>query len=267
MLEKLKKIGKIGKIGKMGKIKKIIIPSGIIFIALACLLTMTVFAESKLVFIDKAPFFAFETTETITEVMDIPYGTAESPDNEMERGKTVLLSDGVLGEKQIEYKITKVNGVPVQIDVVSETMNAAPVDEVRAVGVKEEEKKASTGTYRRPYFGIISSRFGARWGRQHTGIDYSGKMGDPINAADGGTVIFAGTDGGYGIIVKISHENGYETWYGHMSEFTVKKGQTVAKGDLIGKIGNTGNSTGPHLHFEVRKNGVPQNPETYVGGQ
>lgn len=115
------------------------------------------------------------------------------------------------------------------------------------------------------YYGITSG-FKWRWGRQHKGIDISGSgiYGKPIVAADGGTVIVAGyNSGGYGNYVMIDHGNGFITLYGHMSGYIVSSGQQVSQGEVIGYVGNTGRSTGPHLHFEVRVDGTPVDPTQF----
>ena len=242
------------------KIKLAVIFIGVTILTLS--LQVLIKNNLRIVLINQAPFLAVETSESIFVTKVVPYKSERSNDAEMEEGKTKLMIRGVDGEKEVEYKITRINGTVMRKDAVAEVISTAPINEVRAVGIKE--KKPATGTYRRPYFGVVSSRFGSRWGRQHTGIDYSGEIGDPILAADGGIVSFAGTDGGYGNVVKIDHENGYETWYAHMSEIIAVEGQMVSKSDLIGKVGVSGNVTGPHLHFEVRKDGLPQNPETFV---
>jgi murein DD-endopeptidase MepM/ murein hydrolase activator NlpD len=97
----------------------------------------------------------------------------------------------------------------------------------------------------------------------HEGLDIGASTGTEILAADSGMVSFAGWNGGYGYLVKIDHGGGKETRYGHMSKIACKVGQTVTKGDVIGYVGSTGVSTGPHLHFEVRINGVAKNPLDY----
>ena len=118
----------------------------------------------------------------------------------------------------------------------------------------------------------VSSRFGLRihpiTGQQktHTGIDIASNQGTSIYAADGGTVTLASWNGGYGNCVMIDHGNGYVTLYGHMSSIAVSQGQTVNQGDTIGYVGSTGNSTGPHLHFEVLKNGTRIDPEQFYSG-
>ncbi len=100
--------------------------------------------------------------------------------------------------------------------------------------------------------------------RLHEGIDLAGDRGTPILAAGDGEVVFAGRDGGYGLMVKIRHAFGIETGYAHLSAIRVKLGSRVAQGDRIGDMGNTGRSTGTHLHYEVRINGNPVNPMTYL---
>ena len=101
----------------------------------------------------------------------------------------------------------------------------------------------------------IGTRFGATgdlWASgRHTGVDFPKPTGTPVRAATSGIVIFAGTDGPYGNVVRLRHANGAQTWYGHLSKIIVKKGQRVTTKQQIGKVGSTGNSTGPHLHFEV----------------
>lgn len=115
-----------------------------------------------------------------------------------------------------------------------------------------------------PTTGTISSRFGTRWGRAHTGLDVAADTGTPIYAAASGTVTNASVFGGYGNLIIINHGNGVETYYGHCSKIYVNVGDKVETGDLIGLVGSTGNSTGPHLHLEIRVNGVAQNPQNYL---
>jgi len=97
----------------------------------------------------------------------------------------------------------------------------------------------------------------------HIGLDYACRLGDPIYAADNGVVTIAGWNGGYGILVEVNHGNGFVTRYAHFSDIVVGCGQAVYQGQLLGYCGSTGWSTGPHLHFEIRHNGVPQNPQNY----
>ena len=111
----------------------------------------------------------------------------------------------------------------------------------------------------RPGVGRFTSGFKWRWGRMHTGIDLAGPYGSPIRSVGAGEVIEAGRESGYGYMVKVRLTDGTVTYYAHMSKIVVYSGK-VAAGQIIGKEGNTGHSTGPHLHFEVRIDGRPINP-------
>lgn len=118
--------------------------------------------------------------------------------------------------------------------------------------------------FRWPAKGVISSPFGYRWGTLHTGIDVAADIGETVYAAHGGRITCAGWMGGYGLTVVINHGRGWETLYGHTSALYVTAGDTVQGGQPIAAVGNTGYSTGPHLHFEVRAQGAPQNPIRYL---
>lgn len=111
-----------------------------------------------------------------------------------------------------------------------------------------------------PATGIVSSPFGSRWGRMHAGVDIADDEGTPIKASLGGKVTYAGWMSGYGNTVILEHPQGYTTLYGHMKQVTVAVGAYAGRGQVIGKMGSTGNSTGPHVHFEVRRNGELLNP-------
>ena len=118
-----------------------------------------------------------------------------------------------------------------------------------------------------PVTGTISSRYGVTSRIRvstHTGLDIAATTGTPIKAVSDGTVISAGWAGSYGYLVKASHGNGVETWYGHTSKMYVSAGESVKAGDVIAAVGSTGNSTGPHLHFEIRINGETVNPQNYI---
>jgi murein DD-endopeptidase MepM/ murein hydrolase activator NlpD len=115
-----------------------------------------------------------------------------------------------------------------------------------------------------PVNGSVSSGFGMRWGRLHAGIDIPEPIGTPIRAADGGRVAIAGSVSGYGNYTCIQHTGSMSTCYGHQNSIGVSVGQSVRQGQIIGQTGNTGHSTGPHLHFEVRINGSPVDPMGYL---
>jgi len=123
---------------------------------------------------------------------------------------------------------------------------------------------ASAAGYVWPVHGVLTSGFGWRWGRMHEGIDIAVSNGTPVVAAASGTVIVAGWMGGYGNLVVVDHGGGVSTAYGHNTSVTVGVGQQVAQGQLIAYSGNTGHSTGPHVHFEVRINGGAVDPMGYL---
>ena len=138
--------------------------------------------------------------------------------------------------------------------------------------IHEEEKRiASTinGVYlsKNPVVGNITSRYGAKErirNHTHQGLDISAKTGTKIQAVADGKVTYSGELGGYGNLIKIDHGNGVETYYGHCSKIYTSVGKEVKAGDIIGLVGSTGNSTGPHLHLELRLNGKVVNPLNYL---
>ena len=132
-----------------------------------------------------------------------------------------------------------------------------------------EKTQAALGTgtisdFSWPIVGRLTSPFGLRWGRMHTGIDIAGTTGQQIRAAKDGVVAAAGRMGGYGLAVKLDHPDGTSTLYAHSSKLLVKKGQRVSQGDVLALVGSTGHSTGPHLHFEVIVRNRSQDPLAYL---
>ncbi len=123
----------------------------------------------------------------------------------------------------------------------------------------------SVFNFRRPLMHLnISSHFGHRWGRMHRGVDFSAPYGASIYAANAGTVVYSGWEQGYGKLVVIDHGNGVRTKYAHCSKLNVSVGDWIEKGNRIARVGSTGHSTGPHLHFEVVVNGQTKNPLAYL---
>ncbi|RLE25941.1 MAG: hypothetical protein DRJ65_06650 [Acidobacteria bacterium] len=141
--------------------------------------------------------------------------------------------------------------------------------EVEQVLVDQELKFSSTPTIA-PVIGVITDGFGSRrdpfTGRlaHHNGLDLSARRGTPIMAPADGVVVFAGRNGGMGRMIRISHGFGFQTAYGHLDSIQVEPGQDVHRGEQIGLLGNTGRSTGPHLHYEVHKDGRAVNPLYYI---
>lgn len=164
--------------------------------------------------------------------------------------------------KEVTDTETAINNLYEKKVTVSTPKSAGPV----SPGTTGTGYKATSVTFVKPIKGaVITSRFGARWGRQHKGMDYGVSVGTSIYAAASGTVTYAGwNSGGYGYLVIISHGNGVQTYYAHCSSILTKVGATVKAGDLIAKSGATGHVTGPHLHFEIRINDVAYNPELYL---
>ena len=147
--------------------------------------------------------------------------------------------------------------------VISQESARAAAQRASRSGGDATTRVSGTGM-RWPVNGTVTSEYGSRWGRLHAGIDIGAPNGTPIRAAKAGTVIFAGSHGGYGLAVIIDHGGGLTTLYAHQSRLGSSSGQEVDAGELIGYVGSTGNSTGNHLHFETRVDGSPQNPRRYL---
>jgi murein DD-endopeptidase MepM/ murein hydrolase activator NlpD len=178
-------------------------------------------------------------------------------------GQSVVKTPGSDGAKVVTKEVTYINDKVINEKALGEKIIKKPVDKVITKG-KSNPAVAEVLALGKPSRGAITSYFGKRWGRMHYGVDIAANMGTPINAAMDGTVQVAGWESGYGNVIKINHSNGTQTIYGHCSKLFVKSGQNVKKGQKIGAVGSTGNSTGPHLHFEVRVKGKPVNPISYI---
>ena len=190
--------------------------------------------------------------------------------------------DRALGERQqvlddledvraeYEEKVASCNDTLVELEAQEQIAQEDEEELAAALAEREQESPASVpadvsaGGWAWPAQGPVTSGFGPRWGRLHAGIDIGAPTGAPIHAAKGGVVSYAGVMGGYGNIIVLDHGGGMTTRYAHQSRLGASVGQTVAAGEQIGYIGSTGNSTGPHLHFEVRVNDGPQDPIGYL---
>lgn len=213
-----------------------------------------------------------QTVEMVEEKLASKAETIVRTSDELPKGKRKVVRPGRDGVKQVSYIVTKENGRVVSKQWAGQKVVQASLPEVVYKGTKVEVKappvqktvmRQGRGMFAWPVSGArITSSYGARWGRTHEGLDMVG--GSTIRAAAGGKVIFAGRQGSYGNAVIIDHGNGYQTLYGHMSSIAVRSGQSVSQGSTLGIMGSTGRSTGIHLHFEIRKNGVQQNPMKYL---
>lgn len=195
----------------------------------------------------------------------IEYKTIKKETDEYYQGDTYIEQEGSNGSRIFEGTITKVAGEEESRNTMSEEITKEPKDKIILIGTKERPKTAATGTFQMPIKSyVVTSEYGGRWGRMHDGMDLGASTGTMIYAADGGTVVRASYYGGYGNCVDVDHENGYMTRYAHCSRLLVSAGDKVYQGQEIALVGNTGNSFGSHLHFEVRVNGASQNPRKYI---
>ncbi len=210
------------------------------------------------------PYLSVKIIEEYIYTETAPKETEVVENNNEYKTYRKVLVEGKDGEKEITAKVTKINGIEETRETLSEKITVAPVTEKVEVGTLTEPPKKAVGSFKYPVYGRLTSGYGARWGTTHKGLDLAAPYGTPVKASDGGTVIFAGWGNGYGNLVKIDHGNGFVTYYGHNSRLAVSVGQKVAQGEVIAYVGSTGDSTGNHVHFEIRKNGIACNPLNYL---
>ena len=202
------------------------------------------------------------TVRSETAVIDARANQAREVRNELVGARNDLVSTK-------QQKLTDLSQLSAQdradvgeIDAL-QAASAALVNRIRAAQASTSSAPSSSGLIW-PVSGPVTSPFGWRWGRLHEGIDIGVPYGTPIRAAASGTVIYCGWESGYGNLTVIDHGGAIATAYGHQSSILVACGQQVTQGDVIGYVGSTGHSTGPHLHFEVRVNGIPVDPMGYL---
>lgn len=211
------------------------------------------------------PLLSVKTVEqiTYTESIEPPTETIEN-NNEYKTYRKVITA-GKEGEKEVTANIIRINGYEEETKVMNEKVITEAVPQQVEIGTLQTPPKRATGSFIYPVNGQLSSTFGARGGA-HKGIDICAPAGTSIFASDGGTVTLSEmTSNGYGNLVVIDHGNGFKTYYAHNSENLVSVGDKVAQGDLIAKVGTTGNSTGNHCHFELHLNDMAYNPFDYLG--
>lgn len=209
-----------------------------------------------------------ELENTVAE--SIGFKVEYRKDNTMFTSQRKILKEGTEGEKEVVYDITMLNGYQHSLNVKSETVTREPVNALVRIGTKTTVSRGGAANYGVVSGKRISSLFGNRihpiTGRKtfHDGLDIAANHGNAVYVYTSGTVVQAGWNGGYGLSVLVNHGNGLQTRYAHLSRINVKVGQKVQTGNKVGAIGSTGNSTGPHLHFEVIKNGKTVNPLNYI---
>lgn len=220
--------------------------------------------EQELILVASKPYINVVAQVEGEKVETIPFETKTEVDKNSTSSVRIKQA-GVDGEKQISYVATKVNGIVDKQEIKEETILKKAVDKIIVKGtrVTVASRGRGTGALDWPVYGPISSYYGSRSGG-HTGLDIAAPTGTAIKAADSGTVTGACYQGGYGNLITVNHGNGIVTRYAHCSAFNVSVGQSVSKGTVIGKVGSTGRSTGPHLHFEVLASGSFNNPLSYL---
>ncbi len=239
--------------------------------------SLTIKVGQEIIVPDYVPYINVIVTEQRTEEKEIDYTTKYVETDELYVGDEEVVEEGKPGVKKVEYEVIKVNGKEQKRKIIKEEVLEEPVEEVIEKGTKEyepvqqSEKMLPSQTMKSPGMlgwptagGFITSHMGPRWGGYHNGIDISGVSNRTIFAAADGVVTTASyQNNGYGNRVVITHSNGLVTTYSHLSSIAVQSGQTVQKGQAIGVMGATGNSTGVHLHFEVYQNGSIVNPMNF----
>lgn len=227
--------------------------------------------------VEKAsPILSITTVEEATYKELIPADIQYVEFSDLYKDETKVYQEGNDGLKELTVAVTKVNGEEVSRSLISQKTLVEEKTKVIAYGTKERpvitvpdksESSHSFGLFIHPLKGVgrVSSTYGSRWGTFHKGIDYAASAGTPVYASAAGKVIYSGyNSGGYGKLVIIEHSNGYQTYYAHNSKLYVNVGETVSQGERIAGVGTTGDSTGNHLHFEIRRNGTPINPANYL---
>ena len=207
--------------------------------------------------------------------IELDYDTDVTYDEDEDSDYEKVVTEGEKGTEQINTRLTYIDGEFADAEILDTKVTKEPVTEEIIKGCKQgkqessDEETSGSGDFIWPFphTHSISSLFEWRWGRMHQGIDIAGggDYGQPIVAADSGKVTWAGNDGGgYGNYVMIDHGNGYMTVYAHACDVACSTGDYVNQGDTIAYCGSTGNSTGPHVHFEIRVDGTQVDPLGYV---
>lgn len=205
------------------------------------------------------PELSVLTTEQSTYEEDYDAETQYIENDSWYTTQQVVRQEAIPGHHEVTVLTTSRNGTETSREMVSENVITEPVPEIIEKGTQ------TPPTYIKPITGgTLTSTFKWRWGRMHKGIDWAVPKGTAVRASCGGTVVSAGWSGGYGNCITIRHPDGKQTRYGHLSKILVSAGQKVDQGQKIALSGNTGRSTGPHVHFEIIVNGSQVNPLKYL---
>lgn len=209
------------------------------------------------------PLITVKVIGNVSKEQKIYATTVIKSSSTLMNGVNKTMIEGKDGTKKVTTEVTVLNN-NILSERVLKTEITTPMQS-KEIFVGNYKPKVLGLTYMNsPSRGSISSTFGMRWGKMHKGIDIAANFGATINAVLDGTVSYAAWQDGYGNVIKINDGDGIETTYAHCSVIAVKKGEVVKTGEKIGEVGSTGNSTGPHVHFEVRKNGEAINPQDYI---
>ena len=213
---------------------------------------------------DLAPRLDVTSARAVTYTETIPYETITQENDQLDQTYRATLQAGSEGEAVVTAEIQTVDGQEHGRTILERTVLSEATDEIIEVGTRNVG--IGTGEFTLPVYGYtFTSGFKWRWGKLHSGVDLAVAEGTPVYAADNGKVIVAEDSGnGYGNYIILDHQNGLKTLYGHNSTLLVSVGDIVAKGDKIALSGNTGNSTGPHLHFEVHVGDEKVDPQQYL---
>lgn len=221
----------------------------------------------ELLIITPGPMITMEASQLVTYEEQIPFQVEETKTADMYQGDSKITQKGKNGVRMVTARIESKNGQVTENTPLVENVASQPVTQKVLVGTAKRPPSVGDGKFRWPADRgtfRISSEFGGRWGRNHNGIDMACPQGTNVYAADGGVVEFAGRKGSFGNLVIINHQNGYRTYYAHNSQLLVRAGDKVYEGYHIAESGNTGRSTGPHIHFEIRVGDTPKNPRNWL---
>ena len=212
------------------------------------------------------PLINVVVVKEITVEESIAYATEYKETANLYRGETQVVKKGTNGKKMVTYEVKETSGTVVEKNTLNEIVISEPVSAVVNKGTKAValSSRSGDGILNWPMSGKITSPYGTRSTGFHSGLDIGGVIGRGVYAAAGGKVVLSSYYYAYGNCIVIDHGNGMKTRYAHLSAYKVKVGDTVERGQLIGLCGNTGRSTGPHLHFEVIINGSTKNPINYL---